>query len=275
MLRSILYREDKPEVVCLDDVRNGYLDTIDICGPTYDWDIRDLMEVLATPGCSVHTLQIRWGLISDENLKTLVDHISRTNIHTINLEGNHIGDRGARLIASGTLKDSNVHTLHLGYNELGDSGVQIIHDGLVNIRSLSVGSNGLEHSAFANHTDDHFIDLDLGWNNIGDEGIHLLANGVKIKRLNLEGNRITDEGAKTIAQKLTQLEFLNISWNDLSHAGVGILRATPIFDIVFEGNLSGRAEDGDSTHESGSDTSSNVSGSSAKIHPAVGNFSGH
>ena len=271
MIRSILIKEYAEEVVHLDDVRNGFLDTIDICGPISDgWDIGELMDTLADPECPVHTLRIRWSMLSNKNLKILFDRIAQTNIRMMNLEGNHIGDEGARIIASGTLKDSKVHTLHLGYNDLGDSGAKTIHDGIVNITNLSMGSNGLEQ-----FTQDNLIELDLGWNNIGDEGIHLLAEAVNIRTLNLEGNRITDEGAKTIAQKLTNLKTLNISWNDLGPTGLDILRGTSIETITYEGNLPENDSSSSSSEEIVCDSSSDVSEPSSKKRKTNGYSSSH
>jgi hypothetical protein len=46
-------------------------------------------------------------------------------VHTLDLEGNQIGDAGARELAK-ALPTTRIHTLDLGWNQIGDATQQLL-----------------------------------------------------------------------------------------------------------------------------------------------------
>jgi hypothetical protein len=110
-------------------------------------------------------------------------YLKGTNVHTLYLNWNLIGDAGASELAK-ALPDTRVHTLHLGWNQIGDRGAIAFAKGLQGSQMQRV---------------------DLRGNQIGDAGAIELAKalqGTQVHTLDLASNRIGDRGAIGLAKNL-------------------------------------------------------------------------
>jgi Ran GTPase-activating protein (RanGAP) involved in mRNA processing and transport len=153
-------------------------------------------------------------------------HIKGTNVHTINLEENQIGDSGAVKLAK-NLQGTRVHTIDLKYNEIGDSGATEV---VKNLQGTRV------------HT------IDLGYNRIGDSGAVKLAKnlqGTSVHTIDLSENEIGDSGAAELAKNLqgTSVHTIVLSSNQIGAWGaaefVKNLQGTSVHTIDLSRNQIG------------------------------------
>ena len=70
---------------------------------------------------------------------------------------------------------------------------------------------------------DHIVWLDLKNSGINDDMLSVLGNLPNLMKLRLDRNEISDEGAVHLA-KLTQLEYINLSFTKISEQTVNQLR---------------------------------------------------
>jgi Ran GTPase-activating protein (RanGAP) involved in mRNA processing and transport len=144
------------------------------------------------------------GIIS---LATAID--IESTITNINLNDCKIGLRGIIQFSLFVNYYENLTHLNISKNSIGPTG----------IKSLA---KALENCLLLYH-------IDLSWNHIGHNGANSLANLImllKIKHLNLGGNRICNIGSDNIAKALSNypvLEYLDFSWNYIESNGVFII----------------------------------------------------
>jgi hypothetical protein len=120
-------------------------------------------------------------------------YLKGTQVHTLDLGYNRIGDAGAGELAK-ALPATQVHTLNLEFTKIGAAGASELAKALVDTQV---------------HT------LNLGHNGIGDQGAIELAKalpGTQVHTLNLSSNKIKDAGARELAKALprTQVHSLNL-----------------------------------------------------------------
>ena len=203
-------------------ISRGELDGLLERARSEGWRELTLLGPYGTPGLGARAeraFQLEQPLREDAT--KLADLPSLTDL---NLNGNQIGDEGARAIARLT----SLSSLHLAGNQIGDEGAQAI----AQLTSLST--------------------LSLAYNQIGDKGARAIARLTSLTDLNLTDNQIGDEGARAIA-RLTSLSSLNLSLNQIGRAGAealldGLLarggsEGLQILDLTFNGDLSALVPD--------------------------------
>ena len=111
-----------------------------------------------------------------------------TNLTTLDLRNNQIGDAGVRAIAE---RLTNLTKLDLGNNLIGEAGARAIAERLTNLTELRL------------------------WDNqIGEAGARAIAERLtNLTTLDIWNNQIGDAGTRAIAERLTNLTTLNIAKN--------------------------------------------------------------
>ncbi|WP_458694884.1 TomO hydrophobic C-terminal domain-containing protein, partial [Wolbachia endosymbiont of Laodelphax striatellus] len=108
-----------------------------------------------------------------------------TNLTSLTLSINNIGEEGAKALANGNL--TNLTSLRLYKSNIGEEGAKALANGnLTNLTSLT-----------------------LSINNIGDEGAKALANGnlTNLTSLTLWDKNVGEEGAKAFIKALNDSKF--------------------------------------------------------------------
>ena len=157
-----------------------------------------------------------WGNdIGDQGAQALA---ALTNLASLDLWRNRIGDQGAQALATLT----NLASLNLRENDIGDQGAQALAT-LTNLSSLNLRGNDIgDQGAQALAALTNLSYLELGYNHIGDQGARALATLTNLSSLDLGSNGIGDQGAQALAA-LTNLSSLNLRNNKLSD--ISFLRA--------------------------------------------------
>ncbi len=137
-----------------------------------------------------------------------------TQLTSLNLRGNQIGDDGAKAIASLT----GLTSLNLCANQIGDDGAKAIASltGLtsLDLRGNRIGDDGAK--AIASLTG--LTSLKLNTNQIGEDGVNAIARLTVLTSLYLRHNQIGVDGAKAIAS-LTGLTSLDLRDNRIGVDG--------------------------------------------------------
>jgi hypothetical protein len=176
-------------------------------------------------GTQVYTLNLEYNEIGDAGVIELAKALPGTQVHTLNLWYNQIGASGVKELAK-ALPGTQVHTLNLWYNEIGAAGARELAKALpstqvhtLNLESNEIGDQGARELAKAlPSTQVHTLYL---WGNeIGDAGALELAKALpstQVHTLNLESNEIGDQGAIEFAKVLpeTQVLTLDLNWNQI------------------------------------------------------------
>ncbi|MEZ6171339.1 MAG: COR domain-containing protein, partial [Phycisphaerales bacterium] len=181
---------------------------------------------------SLETLYLEGNSIGDDGARHLAQ---LTSLETLYLEGNSIGDDGARHLAQLT----SLVTLDLGGNSISDDGARHIAQ-LASLARLylernSVGNKGARHLAQLTK----MATLYLGGNSVGDEGARHLAQLTNLATLDLQSNSVGNKGAQHLAQ-LTNLATLNLGDNSVGPDGAGYLaQLTNLATLDLGGNSLG------------------------------------
>ena len=184
-------------------------------------------------GTQVHTLNLTTNQIGDEGAKKLAKILPSTQVHTLDLTYNNIGTQGATALAK-ALPSVQVHTLNLYGNQIDAEGASELAKVLPNtqVHTLDlelnrIGAEGIKKlAAVLPSTQVHI--LYSGYNRIGDEGVAELAKylpSTQVHTLYLFKNQIGDEGAKKLAKALpsTQVHILYLGNNTIGDEGVAEL----------------------------------------------------
>jgi hypothetical protein len=126
------------------------------------------------------SIDVSQNKLKDEAMGDVVKYaIFQQQCARLNLWGNHLTEKGVRILAPGLLFSEPLIELDLAHNQLSDAGVDILWE------ILSSGRCKLE-------------DVDLSNNNIGDRGAESLADVLQknrtLKRLVLNNNQIQQDG---------------------------------------------------------------------------------
>ncbi len=199
--------------------------------------LRDLPPTLP-PLTNLTSLNLYNNSIGEAGARAIADHL--TKLTSLNLDFNDIGEVGARAIAEHL---TNLTSLNLYYNNIGEAGAQAIANRLTNLTSLDLNSNKTGEVGARAIADrlTNLTTLTLADNNIGDTGARAIADRLtKLTSLNLAGNKIGDAGARTIANRLTKLTSLNLAGNKIGDAGARTIanRLTKLTSLnLYNNNL--------------------------------------
>jgi internalin A len=166
------------------------------------------------------------------------------DLTSLSLDGNNIGDAGARVIAE---RLTGLTSLSLDNNNISDAGVRVIAERLTGLTSLSLDSNNISDAGARviaerltgltslSLDQDNISDvgaqaiaerltgltsLSLDNNNIGDAGARVIAERLTgLTSLSLGGDNIGDVAARNIAERLPSLTSLSLGWGSISEAG--------------------------------------------------------
>jgi hypothetical protein len=179
-------------------------------------------------GTNVHTLYLGQNNIGDAGAIELAKALPETQMHTLDLSNNKIEATGASELARALLS-TQVYTLNLGGNELGNAGAIELAKALpgTQVHTLDLGHNrigdagAIELAKALPNTQVHT--LDLGWNQIGDAGVIELAKALpntQVHTLDLNRNKIGDAGVIELAKSLpnTQVHTPNLRYNQIGEA---------------------------------------------------------
>jgi internalin A len=141
-----------------------------------------------------------------------------SQLTSLDLGGNLIGDDGARALAALT----QLNSLGLWRNEISNDGARALA-ALTQLASLGLSNNRIaDDGARALVGLSQLTSLDLGSNQIGDDGARALADLTQLTSLGLWVNQIGPDGARALAG-LTQLTYLSLWRNPIGDDGARAL----------------------------------------------------
>jgi hypothetical protein len=166
-------------------------------------------------GANTSRLDLRASKIDDSVCRHLASTMAAwpsvgATVHTLDLEGNTIGDDGAAVLATAFKTTHSLRHVDLGNN-------LIEHDGCVALANWIKRSTTIQ-------------ELSLAHNSIGDAGVTCVARALHTNRsltsLDLRCTDISDEGIIQLASALATNEILrslSIQENDIGDAGLQAL----------------------------------------------------
>ena len=154
-----------------------------------------------------------------------------TNLQTLDLHSNNMGNDGAKALADCLKHHNNLQTLYLYSNNIGNDGAKALADCLkhhTNLQTLSLSSNNIGSvgakalaDCLKHHT--NLQKLYLYSNNIGSDGAKALADCLKhhtnLQILYLYSNNIGSDGAKALADCLKHHTNLKVVYLDSNNIG--------------------------------------------------------
>ncbi|KAL0239727.1 hypothetical protein GEMRC1_009835 [Eukaryota sp. GEM-RC1] len=173
-----------------------------------------LIELLKV-NTTVTNLNLNGNRIGDEGARALAEVLKVNNtITSVDLGGNRIGDEGARALAEVLKVNNTITSVYLGANSISAEGVRALVEMLkvntsvtgVNLGGNSIRAEGARVLAEVLKVNTSVTSIDLRVNSVGDEGARALAEMLKVNTtvtsVNLGGNSIRAEGARALAEML-------------------------------------------------------------------------
>lgn len=229
-----------------------------------------LAELLRSPGASaLELLDLECNDVADDGVAALVgasaahactacdEHPAGllrpcSRLRVLRLSGNRISGSGVLGLAGAlSLGMASVEELDLGRNPLGNAGGAALGEGLARPRGalrklllavVRLGDQGIQALAKGLRSrglgGGQSVHLNLNGNRIGDEGItafaEALAQGAAVKAVTLEHNKITGKGLERLAaglrcrfkggQAWSQVAFVSFNGNPLSSGDESLLK---------------------------------------------------
>jgi len=166
-------------------------------------------------GTQVHTLDLYGNEIGNAGAVELAKNLLGTHVQTLDLYDNQIGAAGAIELAKHLL-GTHVETLNLGSNSIGAAGAIELAKHLLgtHVQTLNLGGNQIGAAGtieLAKHLKDtHVHTLNLRHNQIGDAGAIELAKhlkGSQVHTLHLYGNQIGAETEQTLKEQYPHIRW--------------------------------------------------------------------
>ena len=181
-----------------------------------DTDIQTLVNDLKN-NTNLKTLYLKKNKIGDEGAKALAEKV---NLNGLSLSYNKIGNEGAKALAQST----TLKWLYLSNNKIGYEGAEALAKSTtlttLRLKKNKVTKNKMmgdkEANALAKNTT--LRSLRLNSNEITNEGAEALAKNTTLTTLTLKNNKIKDEGAKALA-KNANLRVLSLRGNNIGITG--------------------------------------------------------
>ena len=176
---------------------------------------------------SLVSLSMEMSNLYAEGTAAIIDHLP-DSMKTLKLGLNWIGSEATTGIFS-RLASSNLISLDLQKNLIGIGTTELARNLPNSIRTLNISSNnigiyGCEALSSRFHDLNNLSTLDIGGNKIGSEGARVIADNLSnsnITDLNIRSNYIGKEGASAIANNLSDssVTCLDISFNSIGADG--------------------------------------------------------
>lgn len=198
---------DHPDTLVDEPHRNQLLCELDDVRLDSGWDLGDCKN-----------LNLRDVKLNQSDVDGLAESLMGNQwLLNLDLSNTGIGARGASRIAAAITppQKSDVHTLLLGNNAIGDAGAEAVAKMIRfkrNLLRLDLGTNkigdaGALSIARALQANENMLLLGLSWNEVGDSGAIAFAEALRHGALDLESlllsvNMITEEGALALLQAL-------------------------------------------------------------------------
>lgn len=149
--------------------------------------------------------------------KSFWPYLSKSNIHTVNLSYNQIGDGDVRDFAK-ALKATNVHTVDLTGIGLRDVGVVSLQE--TNVHTIKLSENDLEDKQVEefvkNLKGTNVHTIDLRWNKITDQGAVEIARnleGTNVHTVDLSGNYdISQDTMDFLVREYSKINWQFANW---------------------------------------------------------------
>ncbi|MEV5331373.1 gala protein [Streptomyces werraensis] len=170
--------------------RNTTLRTLDLVntGVTAA-GLRLLLDALTGRPQPVERLFLGGNGLTADTAGLLAALVRDAGVRELYLPANHLGDRGAAVLAAAAAGSAHPVRLGLGGNGIGPAGARALADALGGIEALDLGRPMSERS------------LGAPANATGDDGAHALASalpGSPLRRLELRHTGLTGRGAKSL-----------------------------------------------------------------------------
>ena len=185
-------------------------------------DSGPLLRDLLTHNQTLEVLDVlNCGLLNDGVIEVAKGLSSNRSLRHIYLCANGVKASGAKAVAD-AITTSELTTLYISCNRLGDEGVRYLAEGLkhntsierLGLASNRISSKGARALVDALHEHPNLLHLDLGFMRGTDA-------------LGESGNVLGDEGAETIAELIAShptLRSVDLLHNDISQRGLNALR---------------------------------------------------
>jgi hypothetical protein len=217
-------------------LRAGFMrevEALDLCGHALAPEVLAALE--RSPG-DLRRLHL-WGCVrKPDALRRLLRSPLLARLQGLELAGNELGDRGAKLLAA-TPALAGLESLELRNDQIGDEGCAALAHGRhwQQLRELDLSENPIGDrgaAAFEQAELPALERLELGYRgHIGDEGACALARArlPSLRRLGLDFLRIGDRGALALVRAVDSLPALReldvCHGNDFTPAGAEALAA--------------------------------------------------
>ncbi|MGA5709193.1 gala protein [Streptomyces cellulosae] len=170
--------------------RNTALRTLDLVNTGVTTaSLRLLLDALTHRQQPVERLFLGGNGLTADSAGLLAALVRDAGVRELYLPANHLGDRGAAVLAAAAAGSAHPVRLGLGGNGIGPAGARALADALGGIEALDLGRPMSERS------------LGAPANATGDDGAHALASalpGSPLRRLELRHTGLTGRGAKSL-----------------------------------------------------------------------------
>lgn len=160
---------------------------------------------ISQAGLQMHDFGYELNLASchlhDSDMEAVVEYLQSHSAWRLNLDNNHIGVEGIRILVNNEKVQSNITEISLTDNHIGDSGVSKLSSRMHNLRTLYV-ENNLITDAGANllARNNHLERLSIGRNPISIESVEQLAKNPNFTVLGLRQLNLSDATAILLAR---------------------------------------------------------------------------
>ncbi|XP_072131671.1 ribonuclease inhibitor-like isoform X1 [Mobula birostris] len=184
------------------------------------------------------SLRLSWNNLGNGGMNPIAACLQHPDcrIQELWLDNNDVGEAGCRILAKALARNSTLQRLSLSQNPIGDTGLRALCGGLssgasslqvLRLSSCTIGQGqcGLLARTLASSLS--FVSLDLDNNRLGDEGVRSLLGALRqpacrLRTLRLCSNGLTPWGALELSRALRGLPFLRrltLSYNRLGSLG--------------------------------------------------------
>jgi Ran GTPase-activating protein (RanGAP) involved in mRNA processing and transport len=158
---------------------------------------------------NVKSLNLAMNAMRDVGADCVAKLMTSNPLEEVNLSGNELSVRCVPTIAAAIASSASMKKLDLSINRIGSDGLILLSHSLssskveeVSLRSTHIDSEAVTHLCTALMTSSAAKLLFLNSNNIGFEGCssvaHLVTHGRVVRRVDLSGNPVQEEGAVLI-----------------------------------------------------------------------------